>query len=278
MITVDEYKKRIQENTVEWYNQKTTNSFDITKYHGVDATAGSVNTILLLKKTHDIYAALILGFLPYILENTGADAVRLDAHGYTDVELKTCYAHISPSTAFKTERDTIYCTKDVGMWGKYVDKNKTQILESTFSAAFRITHNLQTKNRDTYIIAIDGTDGCIIDIYSLEGNLVVDYLKTSNDIKLGSFLSKGTKVASPVEVVKGWYTWVDGLLPLLETKVCEPPPQRARREQREKDHRDYLEYLAKAPERAAARAASKLAREQALQHTSAPLPNLYSIV
>lgn len=229
MITHSEYLRRVVENTAEWKKQSATKSFDITKYHGFDKQAGECTVVSLLKKTHDVYGAVVLGFLPYLDEQTGADAVKLEDNQYVDVELKTCYVTVTPNTAFRTARNTIYHTKDVSLWGKYVDRNKTQLIESKFSAAFKIKNNLHTKDRETYIIAIDGVLGSIIDVYYLEGKQVLKYLETSKDIKLGTFMKEGLRFVSPVEPAIGWQNWIDSISKTLEIKVCESKKTRERR-------------------------------------------------
>lgn len=229
MITQEEYIKRVNENTLEWNKQRKEKSFDITKFHGFDARAGDLNHVVLLKKVHDIYGAIVLGFLPFLSEQCGADAVKLSDNSYEHVELKTCYASVSPKTAFKTKSNTIYYTKDVEIWDEYVDKSKTQLIESTFSAAFSIKNNLHTKHRETYIIAIDGNNGDIIDVFYLPGSIVVDYLKSSKDIKLGTFMKKGIQFRSETFNAIGWKNWISDMLPKLKVKTCESKSTKQRR-------------------------------------------------
>lgn len=209
MIDAEEYIRRKNENTREMLRQNSIQSFDITKFHGIDAVKGSVRPIKLIKKSHDIYAAIILGFLPYLIEHTGADAVKLSNNEFEDVELKTCYAHISPSRAFKTKKGTIYFTKDVSLWDEWVDQNKTSVAESHFNAVFNVRYNLSSKNRPTYLICVDADSGEIICIYELDGNTVVEYLKTSKDIKLGTFISRGRAVMDSMMPLTGWLAWCD---------------------------------------------------------------------
>lgn len=219
MITEQEYLRRVAENTAELLAQTKAGSFDITKFHGFDFVKGVLQPVKLLKKTHDIFAAVIIGALPYLDEHTGADGVILEDGVFHDIELKTCYSHLSPLHAFRTDQGTVYFTKDVGSWtGDWVDRNKTCIAKSKFSASFDIKHNLHTKERKTFLICIDGTTGEIICVYAMEGKRVLEYLKTSNDIKLGSFMSSGVEITNVALPVTGWDAWIDRHKPLLVVK------------------------------------------------------------
>lgn len=212
------YLRKQKENTEELRKQEASESFDITKFHGYDYDRGVLPAVKLLKKVHDIFAAVRFGFLPYLGEHTGADAVMLENGIFIDVELKTCYSHISAATAFVTLAGTIYFTKDVSLWTDWVDENATSIAASQFKATFEIKRNLQSKNRKTFLICIDGNTGEYICVYSMEGNLVLEFLKTSGDIKLGSFISKGKEVTDFLLPVVGWQNWLDRSRNLLDIK------------------------------------------------------------
>lgn len=218
MISVDEYNKRVYENKQIYLNQVASGSFDFTKFHGVDALAGEVTLIRLLKKVHDIYTAVNLNMLPYLTEHIGADAVKLVNNEFYDVELKTCFVDITPNSAFKTAKNTIYTTKDVSKWGDKVERSKVALLTSAFKASFTIKNNLHTKNRDTYLLLIDGNNSNVIDCFMLEGQKVVEFLETSRDIKLGSFIKYGHSISHNLNNYIGWQKWVDSILPTLPTK------------------------------------------------------------
>lgn len=234
MIDEIEYIRRATENRNELALQNSTRSFDITKFHGVDYLKGELQAIKLIKKSHDIYAAIMLGFLPYLAEHNGADAVMLDNGKFIDVELKTSYTHISPKLAFRTKQGTVYFTKDVSSWDDdWVDKNKTCIAKSQFKASFDIKNNLHTKDRKTFLICIDGDTGEIICVYSMEGKKVLEFLESSNDIKLGSFMSSGTEVSTVEVPVTGWDNWIDRVKDQLEVKRTSPYSTELKRLERE---------------------------------------------
>lgn len=219
MIDKIEYKKRAEENKVELKYQRATRSFDITKFHGVDYERGILQPIKLIKKSHDIFAAIVLGFLPYLAEHNGADGVMLEDDEFLDVELKTCYTHISPKLAFRTKQGTVYFTKDVSSWDwDWIDKNKTCLAKSQFKATFDIKNNRHTKDRKTFLICIDGDTGEIICVYSMEGKTVLEFLQTSNDIKLGSFMTSGKEVTDTTVPITGWTKWIDRVKGQLEVK------------------------------------------------------------
>jgi len=219
MIDKTEYKKRVEENKIELKYQRATRSFDITKFHGVDYERGILQPIKLIKKSHDIFAAIVLGFLPYLAEHNGADGVMLEDDEFLDVELKTCYTHISPKLAFRTKQGTVYFTKDVSSWDwDWIDKNKTCLAKSQFKATFDIKNNRHTKDRKTFLICVDGDTGEIICVYSMEGKTVLEFLQTSNDIKLGSFMTSGKEVTDTTVPITGWTKWINRVKVQLEEK------------------------------------------------------------
>jgi len=221
-ISVNEYIRRVDENTKEFINQMKENSFDITKFHGFDVEKGILSPIILLKKVHDIFAAVVLRKLPYLKKNHGADAVELsNTNEFIDIELKTSYNSISESKAFKTAANTVYFTKDVKLWkGDWVDRNKTALAKSQFNAKFEIKNNLHTKERKTYLLCIDSDSSEFICAYSMPGKKVLEFLETSKDIKLASFMTYGTEVTDLVLEPVGWDKWIERHLPILETKRC----------------------------------------------------------
>lgn len=233
-MTEEEYLRKQNENTIELLRQEADGSMDITKFHGFDFEKGILKPIKLLKKAHDIFAAVRLGFLPYLNEHDGADAVMLEDNKFEDVELKTCYSHISPELAFVTKLGTIYFTKDVHLWGEWVDRNKTNLAKSHFSAAFDIKKNLHTKDRKTFLICIDGNTGEYICVYSMKGESVVEFLKTSNDIKLGSFMTHGEEVKNFILPVIGWDKWLERAAKTLQVKRTTPFQQEQKRIEKER--------------------------------------------
>lgn len=218
MISEDEYNKRVAENKIIYLQQVASNSFDFTKFHGFDALSGEVTFIRLLKKVHDIYTAVNLNMLPYLKELHGADAVKLENSVFKDVELKTCFVEISANTAFKTVNGTIYTTKDLSQWPNGVPYSKVALLTSAFKASFGTTNKQpHKKDRDTYLLLIDGSNSKVIDCFMLEGSKVVKFLETSRDIKLGSFIKYGNSTASELNNCIGWDKWIESILPILPT-------------------------------------------------------------
>lgn len=221
MISVQEYARRVAENAAETKRQAKEKSFDLSKYHGFDTLAGTLTRAQLSQKSFDILAATILGVLPYLRQNTGADAVELSNGYFIDIELKTSRALPDPRKLFRTERGTLYFTKDVTKWtAGWIDRNKTSTASSQFSASFDINGNRDTKNRKTYLICIDDTTDEVICIHSMEGPKVLEFLTTSQDIKLGSFMKYGTKVTSAVVEIAGWENWCNKVSQNLVTLRC----------------------------------------------------------
>ena len=212
-----EYNRRVRENTTILLQQESTRSRDLTKFHGFDALAGELGPDIAIYKAFDIRAATLLGHLPILRANTGADGVNLETNIFREAEYKMCYATATPETAFKTCNDTIYFTKDVNLWADEVKDTKTTSSGSKFSAKFNRDSKKASKNRDTYIIASDTVSEKYIDCYMLLGELVVKYLSSSGDIKLGSFMKYGKRVDLLVPTI-GYKNWINALLPTLKTK------------------------------------------------------------
>lgn len=220
MITISEARILINENTQELKTQELNGSCDLSKFHGIDAMKGTVSAIELLKKGHDIWAAAYLGVLPYLRENIGADAVIVHDHGFEDAELKTCYANLDPLTAFITNDDVIYFTKDITLWGDKVQKSKTVRASSRFSAKFDKMKDktFESKRRTTFLLCFDPQRNIIVESRVMDGDKVMKYLATSQDIKLGSFMSDGQKANTVLNNVIGWENWTNIIKPILKIK------------------------------------------------------------
>lgn len=212
-----EFQRRVDENTVELKKQISNRTRDVTKFHGFDALAGELDPDVVMHKSSDIWVAALIGCLAILTRKTGADGVTSNGIEYKEVEFKSCYAHVSPDVAFKTPLGTIYFTKDVNMWGSHVKESTTQRAASKFKASFDKSKHKPSKDRDTYLVAKDASSGELIDCYMLPGEKVIKYLKTSNDIKLGSFISDGKQVPLQVPVLT-FKSWHESILLILPTK------------------------------------------------------------
>jgi hypothetical protein len=221
---VAEYNRRVNHNTEELRRQSVTNSFDMMKFHGFDVTAGSVGKFLLAKKAHDILAALHLGALPFLKENSGTDAILLEKNIFIEIESKTSYTDVSK--LFKTAKNTVYSTKRQYLTLDIIPKENVTLLKSCFNASYDITNNIATKGIDTYLLCADPRNDNIIDIFVIKAKVMAKYLSTRDItnsgklcIKLSKFMSLGEKVESVIVPVIGYDVWVKSLLPELQTKL-----------------------------------------------------------
>ena len=223
MITIQEYNRRVQENTSEYLQQLLTDSFDLKKFHGVDILAGTVSRCKLSKKSHDILAAIILGFLPFLLENTGTDAISLENGIFVPVECKTSYTNTEK--LFKSDRSTIYYTKDITQWADKVPRNKCTPLKSCFNAAYKITNNIALKGVDTYLLCIDELNDSVISIFKINADIITEYFTTRFvpesgliTIKQVTFEKLGRPVSQAIIPIIGFDNWKNSLLNKLPIK------------------------------------------------------------
>jgi len=223
MKNIKEITRKIAENSAEIKRQMKNNSFDLKKFHGADAHAGDLSAFVLSAKAFDILAAAHIGALPYLKEKRGADGIFIKNGKITEVEFKTSSRTINTDNSFVTKRGAIYLTKEDNKLLECVKKSECVKLESAFTASFgdiQYESNLQSKCRDTYLIAFDEHTNQIIDCFMLTGDIVVDYLQTSNSIKLGTFIKHGKQVALESGPVIGYAQWKKALgvtLPLKNT-------------------------------------------------------------
>jgi len=217
---ITEIKRRIAENTAEIIRQTKKNSFDLKKFHGADVAAGELSTFTLAAKAFDILAAAHLGALPYLKEKHGADGIMVHGNKIKDVEFKTCARTITGANAFRTKRGAVYVTKADNELVECVKQSECTVLASTFVASFDVKYenNLQSKCRDTYLIAFDEANNTVIDCFMIDGETVVNYLKTSNSIKLGSFIEHGKSVKLSSGPVIGYAKWKEELMSTLTLK------------------------------------------------------------
>jgi len=219
MITIDEYNKRVNENTLEYIRQQEVNSYDIKKYHGFDVCAGELSRCKLSSKTHDILCAVVLGFLPILDKRVGHDAIRLDDTIFTPVELKTSYA--DESKFIKTKKDIIYSTTPGKIINGNISSNDTTSLKSCYNASYSIKDNITQKGIDTYLVLMDSRNDDIIDCFIITSANMISYLDGRTlsasgglQIKLAIFLKIGKRSSSHIPVI-GFETWSNNLLPLL---------------------------------------------------------------
>ncbi len=218
--TKAEIKRRIAENTKEIKRQVRRNQFDLKKFHGVDAEAGEISMFTLAAKAFDILAAVHVGALPYLKERHGADGVMIKRNMVVDVEFKTCARTISEKNAFITERGTVYTTSPKHESASVIKHSQCALIESYFNAAFDVKDKkiLQTKRRDTYLLTFDEVNNRVIDCYIMDGDNVVAFLETSNNIKMGSFIKYGKPVELVSGPVIGWHAWRKELADTLTVK------------------------------------------------------------
>ena len=223
MNAIMEITRKIAENSAEIKRQTKNNSFDLKKFHGADAHASDLSTFVLSAKAFDILAGAHIGALPYLKEKHGADGILIKNGKIEKVEFKTSARTINKNNSFITNRGTIYLTKEDNKLLECVKRTECVMLESAFYASFgaiQYESNLQSKCRDTYLLAFDEHTNQIIDCFMLDGDTVVEYLQTSNSIKVGTFIKYGKSVVLESGPVTGYAQWKKELsttLPLKST-------------------------------------------------------------
>lgn len=223
MILFQEYIRRRDENTAEYNRQIATNSFDPKKFHGFDAVAGELSRSKLASKTHDILAAVILGFLPVLNSKSGTDAMRLDDDlTYSHVELKTSYTE--EEKFIKTPKDSVYSVTTNKIVNNEVPRDSTTSIKSNYEAAYKIVNNLDVKNIDTYLLLLDSRTDELIDCRMIEGKVMGDYLNSRKipssgnlKVKYTVFEELGTTVNHTCVPIIGFDVWKTKLLPSLPT-------------------------------------------------------------
>jgi len=230
MITTDTYIERVLHNTIEYHRQEKENCFDLKKYHGFDAPAGTVPRWVLASKTYDILSSVILGFLPILVTKTGTDAIRLVNDNFKSVELKSSYA--DESKFIKTENNTIYSATANKIVDGKINKNNTTLLKSNYNASYEIAKNIDVKNLDTFLLINDSRNDILVDCFVIEGDVMIEYLKSREipesgkvTIKLTKFEELGKKFTGSIIGVPGFETWSKSLLPDLQTVHVMQPAQ-----------------------------------------------------
>jgi len=223
MKNLTEITRKIAENSAELKQQTKRNSFDLKKFHGADTLAGELSEFVLSAKAYDILAGIHIGALPYLREKHGADGIIIKNGKIQQVEFKTSARTINADSAFITKRGTIYHTKEDNKLLECVKKTEVVVMESAFKASYGsiiYKSNLLSKCRDTYLLIFDEHTNQIIDCFMLDGNTVVKCLRSSNDIKLGTFINRGSRVVLESGPVIGYAAWKKKLgttLPLKST-------------------------------------------------------------
>lgn len=216
-ITKKEFRKRVKENTAEYIRQRTHNIFDLKRYHGADVEKGLLADIVLAKKSHDIIGAIVLGFLPYLKETTGHDALKLEDNKFKFVELKTTYT--DQDKFIKTENNAIYSVTQDLIVNNSIPKNNSTSLKSNFQATYTIKGNLDSKGIDTYLLVFDSKDGMLICVHEMKDNVIKKYLDDrkipesgSVTIKLTTFEKLGTPYEKSVIPAIGLDIWKENML------------------------------------------------------------------
>lgn len=222
-ITKKEYLKRVSENTAEYKHQRESNSCDLKRYHGVDASAGELSDISLISKAHDIIGAIMLGCLPILKSKSGVDAIKLDKTGFVPVELKT--THTDQGKFVVTPNGAVYSVTQSKIVNGTAYKNNTTSINSLFNATYSICNNIHVKGIDTYLLVIDSITGCLVEAYEMPGSIMQVYLEGrtvpasgSITIKLATFAKLGkvyTKTAIKSTGLEKWKNALKVSLPVV---------------------------------------------------------------
>jgi hypothetical protein len=217
-LTQEEFDRRVAENTETFMRQKQDNSFDVSKYHLATHLKGELSIPILIANIHDIYASIIVGALASP-DRHGCDAILMDNHIITHVELKTSY--LSQNSVWKNEKNKIYT-------GTSNNKNRMRAIESYLKAEYKLKmDNLEEKIMDTYLICIDGTSSDIICVYKIGKDNILSLLNYNNGIKhhgntyrksvqLYHFKKYGSLVKTSIPQV-GIDEWKSMMLPNIPT-------------------------------------------------------------
>ena len=187
----------------------TTGIYDLSRLHIFETVKTVRPMSFYLHKGFDLIAAAASGCLIYPTR-TGADAAYIDpadpSIGYMDVELK--FAEVDQNRVFQSRQSTLYVAKDIES-ARY--KNTRSSLRSDIQASYKLHSytNKQSKNMPTILVAFDRTANEIIDVFKLDGEIVMNYLnrseKSYRSIKLSSFVENGTKI--PTCLSHGLESW-----------------------------------------------------------------------
>lgn len=228
-MELQEYQRRVEENTKEYLKQLQDDSFDLMKFHGADVEAGEISRIKLCKKGHDLLGAVMLKFLPYLEENTGADALAYTNNSFREIEIKTTYT--DQSKLVRTERNAVYSTKHLSE--DVIDRNKTTSLKSCFNASYDIKKNKDSKARDTYLLAVDEETDAIIECAMATEDAMRGYLKGrqesktgSMDIKLSTLEDIGSPYRNTVTLVIGYNKWKESVIKTAPLKKISSPSRK----------------------------------------------------
>lgn len=234
MITINEFIKRRDENTAEYLRQELSNSFDLKKYHGFDTEKGSLGKYILASKTHDILAAIALGFLPLLNSRSGTDAMRLNVDKFEKVELKTSYT--DETKLIKTKRNAVYSATTDRIIGGIVPRDSTTSLKSNYEAAYNIVDNIGVKDIDTYLMLVDSRNDRFIDCFMIPGLIIGKYLSVRTipssgniKIKFTIFEELGKQVTHTCVPVIGFNQWKDSLLPTLPVVHVQSPSRKKKK-------------------------------------------------
>ena len=174
------------------------------KFYTFQSEPEGLHFSVLMRNLHDIIPSVYLGALANV-KNNGADAFIVNAdQSITPLEIKTC--EINSSKVWKGSRGGLSL-------GIGTSSTQRQALRSAISGSYRCytEENLCSKNMRTVLFIAD-TDNMLVsntflDAWELPGNIVIKYLKLSNNvarnIKLGSFIQNGFR-SKTVVPLKGF--------------------------------------------------------------------------
>lgn len=166
------------------------------------------HNMLTARKIDDYLAGAIVGALPFN-DLHGDDALMVLENGTTRlVELKLSLK--DPHRYWVGQRGGLNAGEDV--------KGRRVGLRSDSSASYKVVHNLDKKNIDTYFVMVDSRNWKIICIYHMTGKKVMEYLTTNHNtgesktgkersIKLGTFATSGVAFQPEGVGVLGLEAW-----------------------------------------------------------------------
>ncbi len=173
----------------------TINFSDIVFWGGITASELSFDEVA--SKWPDILSCTVIGALPCVAKH-GEDGYLhyREGNDFEPIETKLCGVH-HKDLALGSRGGLYYSTN--------LDNPNSKCAITTHFVAKFTSHmsydTLQSKNRDTFLILFDRTENCVIDVYGMKGEKVLQLLEqkqnnSSKNFKLSAFQQHGFRMRS----------------------------------------------------------------------------------
>lgn len=198
MMDTKEYLKAVQNNQDiirTCLQTNTVNFSDIVFWGGTTARELSFDEVA--SKWPDILSCTVIGALPCVGRH-GEDGWLhyLGAKIFVPIETKLCGVHhkdlaLGPRGGLYYSTNLDNPSSKCSITSHFVGKFESHMSYDT----------LQSKNRDTFLILFDRTENCVIDVYGMKGEKVLELLEqkqnnSSKTFKFSAFRQFGFKMRS----------------------------------------------------------------------------------